>query len=183
MKKTLIYIVIAAVIVGIIYLIANQKEQYFAKVPLNGNNSVFNVTKYKYIDTVIKLGLDNIGLKKTIVVVKPLTESLKGKLLDENRQLVAHVHGSNGVYTIWVDDSGMSRNEFIDVFSHECWHIKQYETKRLVVGGKYPKWLGKEYDLETTAYMDRPWEIEAYNKQANIKKYIVSKVYPDESKK
>ena len=74
--KKIIYLLGALLIGYLIYLIANQKEDYFNKVKLSTSNSIYNRTKYKYLDTIVSVALDKVNMKGAFVIIKPLGEDL-----------------------------------------------------------------------------------------------------------
>ena len=175
MKKILIIVIIALLSAFFVYKMVTYKEKPFAKISLTSNNTIYNITDKKYLDTIVNLALDRVKVKGTIVVIKPLSNLMKNALIKDDRKLVAHVIGNNNSYVIFID-SNNNRNTFIEVLSHECWHVKQYQTKRLIANLKEPGVVlfnKVKYNTSNTPYIERPWEVEAFEKQSDIKNYIL----------
>lgn len=150
-------------------MIKNQKETYFKQIKLDTFNLVFNNTEHEYIDTILNVGLTELNLKNIVVTVIPLNENTK-RSFQSNGELKAHIREQDGYYYIWIDE--LNRYENIEVLSHELIHLKQYYDKRLVLDGNTPIWLGKEYSLESVPYESRPWEIEAFSNEKELKNKI-----------
>jgi len=89
-------------------------------------------------------------------------------------------------YLIRLNYSGIkSFNKMLEVLSHELIHVAQYATRKMrILSGSFSVAYGKDhYNSLRLPYMERPWEIEAHekeyilysnavNKSKNIKAYI-----------
>lgn len=51
---------------------------------------------------------------------------------------------------------------------HEMIHLSQYESGRLRRSGNTLIWDGRMYDDNSTPYLERPWELDAFNKHTQI---------------
>lgn len=166
-KKTLkiVGIIIGILLLGIIILvITKQKEKPFKKITINSTNVIINSTSKTYIDTILFVGLNELEIENITIFVQPLTDKIKTRLNDMEYQ--ALVTGENGFYTLFVGDYG--REHLITILSHELTHLKQYETKRLILANNIPFWEGKEWKVQGILYTDRPWEEEAFNNQIQL---------------
>lgn len=163
------------IIIFLIYKFYKPTENYFKPVVLDYNNSVFIYNDKKYLDTIIKVGLKNLDIKDVMVIVYPLTSELKN-IFGSDTELKAHIRENAGFqYFIWIDD--ISRNESIKVLSHELIHLKQYNTSELTFHNDTLKWKGKIYDLNQYQYNDRPWEIDAFSKENELRDKITKELY------
>ena len=178
MNKTLKTIIVLLGIIAISYLfyllIQSNKEAYFNSIQFKNENYINNRTDMKFTDTILRVGLDKLGLKDVVVLVQPLTESAK-QSLGPDTQLKAHVRQEQNGYIVWMDN--ISRTEALTVLSHEILHIKQYESGRLVVNGTNVIFDGKQYDINEIPYEQRNWEIEAFHDQTEMETYIRDILY------
>jgi hypothetical protein len=148
-----------------IYKLTTIKERTFKLVHLEKRNFIQNKTDKPYLDSIIHVGMNELGIDGTFIIIKPLTEEAKQQFSNE-LELKAHIKGLGKQYVIWVDD--MDRDETITVFSHELIHLRQYYTGKLVVSNKLIKWddqIIPVNELSTINYNSRPWEIEAFQEQ------------------
>ena len=133
-KKWLLSILV--ILLGVILLIIyTPKEQYFNEINLNNDNFVRNTTEISYLDTIIKVGLDELELKQVVVFTRGIT-------IEDDREdfeLIAHIkEGLNNVYLLEINKK--SRNDMIGIVSHELIHLRQLYTNRLVVASDYIIW-------------------------------------------
>lgn len=172
--KTLLIVSIVLVIVGLlILLINNQKESYFKSVELSLNNTVINNGLPKYMDTVIVVSLDVANVKGINLVLDKLSEEAKRQF--SGGDLKAHMRYAYNYFYLFTDD--YSRDESIEVFSHEVIHVQQYFSNDLIYNGVKVYWKGQEFDLNEIEYNDRPWEKEAFEKQGEISKQVKNILY------
>ena len=175
--KTVLIVVVVLLLGVLVYKLITYKTRplYFKSVTFENTNYVANNTELKYVDTVIRVGLDLLEIHNVQILIKPLTQKAKDQFAKDGIELKAHIRESNGGYTVWIDD--LTKDEMITVLSHELIHLKQYSDNRLSVVGSNVIWLGEFNDLSVTGYEDRPWEIEAFNKQAQMRSDILKIVY------
>lgn len=158
-------IVLVVLLLGIlILLITKQKEKPFKKITINSTNIVINTTNETYLDTIVLVGLNEIGITGITVNIAPMNDQIRKRLTDMDYQ--ALVAGENGFYTLFVVE--LDRNRYITVISHELTHLKQYQTKRLIINNNVPFWEGKEFEVRGVEYSDRPWEYEAFSNQPEL---------------
>lgn len=177
MKKWII-ILIAILIIGIItFFIVNQKEKYFNHIVIE-NNSIFNTIRDKnYLDTIIYAGVKSLEIDDLIIVVRPLTkENIENLSFDDKLELKAHIQGMDDTYIIWINPNE-SRNDYIEILSHELIHLKQYYTKELFIVNNNIYWRNENININDYTYEKRPWEIEAFSNQKELEKKMINILY------
>ncbi len=178
MKKIwLVLLIIVGLLIGLYFIIKSSQTKsvkQFKIVQLDTTNLIVNNMDEKYIDTIINVGLNKLGISGVIVLVNPLPPEVKAKFSSE-LELKAHIREHQGFYYIWIDK--LSKDETIDVLSHELIHLLQYHTKRLVVNGNTPIWEGNVYELNNVPYHSRPWESEAFDNSNDLKYKILETLY------
>lgn len=145
--------------------ISSYHEKTFKKFDIKSTNMIANRTKDNYLDSIIYVGLNELGIDSIAVTIRPITEEAK-KQFDSDGTLEAYIIGKNRQYIIFLDD--MSRDKAITVLSHEMIHLQQYSTRRLIVQEYGVIWDGRSYfgyELFDLKYENRPWEIEAFADQ------------------
>lgn len=172
--KILLALLIGAVIL-LLPLLLNRKTrpEYFKQVQLNETIQVVNNTDQQYLDTIVSIGLDQLGIADVTVLLYPLSETLKQS---SGGDLFAHIRESDGTFYIFLDDK-LDRSEAITVISHELIHLKQYYEKRFIYKDGTVTWMGIKYKLEQIAYDERPWENEAFINHADLSKKIETFLY------
>jgi len=169
MKKKIIKIL--GIILGILLLIfivwkiITYEEKYFNKFDFNKNHTVFNMTDIDYLDTIIHSGLQSIKIDNIIVVIKPMIDK-KNLQIPDNINIKAYIIGEGIQYIIYIDK--MSKNENINVLSHELIYLEQYYTKKLIIKKDTIIWDDHIINIELLTYEERPWEKEAFNNQHNL---------------
>lgn len=179
MNKKLLKIVgiILAILllIFIIYKIATYKEPMFNKFPFEKNHYVFNTTEVNYLDTIVHSGLQKLEIDSVIVLVKPLVN--KQGLLPGDMDVKAHIKGENCQYIIYIDK--FSREEYIQILSHELIHLKQYYKHefKLEGNGTIPIWKGDTINVKNYTYENRPWEKEAYGNSSKLAEEMKKLLY------
>lgn len=169
MKETLVtllkYFILPLLVVGLILLAILYKEAPYKQTILNKHASVvFNTTDKSYLDSVVYVGLDHLNITDVIMVIRPMSES-KAKV-DNDMMLKAHIVGDDRSYVMYVGD--LNRSEAITVISHELIHLHQYYTNKLQVVNGLVIWQQEPVDINEVSYKDRPWEVEAFQKQREL---------------
>jgi hypothetical protein len=180
MKKSKIILIILLLIVLFLglYFLKRKPEVPFKDIELpNTSNFINNRTENKYLDTVILLAADRLGIDAAIISVFPMNEQVRINFERENNiSLTAFIIGSDYRYAIYTQD--LDRMESITVLSHELIHLKQYQTKRLVIiGNGVVEWEGQKIDVNLIPYNDRPWEREAFREETKISKDLKKILY------
>lgn len=168
-KSTILTILIILGLIGLYFLIAHlNKVQYYNKVKLSDKNYVFNFTKDKYVDTIVMVGLDQLGVKECSVTIEDMPDRIKQLFYDQNQlNLQATVFGDNFMFDILTSE--LNRNEAILIISHELIHLKQYNSGRLVkLDDGFVTFDNKVYKVTDIPYNNRPWEKEAFDQQYEL---------------
>lgn len=174
MKKThyiLIGIVIALVI-GILVLVTTTKEKPFKKIIFDKENLIQNVTTMRYLDTVVYTGLKILNIKHVNVIILPIKNKPD---LGSDIEAKAYIVYYMDRYYVFIDEMG--KEESIDVLSHELIHLQQYHNKTLIINSQIAIWKNKPYIVKDVLYNDRPWEIDAFQKQNELRNKINNTIY------
>lgn len=153
------------------------QEQTFKQFDIETTNMVANRTEDNYLDSVVYVGLNELGMDSIAVTIRPITDEVKQQF-DSEGTLKAHILGRGRQYIIFLDDMG--RDESIKVLSHELIHLRQYVTQKLILHKNEVIWDGKvisEYKVSESKYNDRPWEIEAFAEQRQLESKIRNILY------
>lgn len=170
-----IWIFLFTLLLLVVLVIAlSKQDRTFNKVELSYDNHVTNYTKYTYVDTIVYVGLDSIGMCDMTVEVKRLTEEAKANF-GTGIELKGMIYGAGHHYTLWLDDA--SREEHIVTVAHELIHLRQYYSKQLIYDGFYVYWNRAKYDLKETDYYTRPWEADAFEHEVGLSRKIRSALY------
>jgi hypothetical protein len=172
-KKIIIWILVLIALVTI-FILLYKPEKSFSRIELNKSSYVTNNTKYPYIDTIIHVGLDSIGIKGVAIQVRELTKESKAAL-GENVELKGALYGYGNQYLMFVSEG--SRQNHISIVSHELIHLRQYYTNRLIYNGTFVYFDSVKYNLSDVDYFSRPWEKEAFEKETKLSNQIISKLY------
>ena len=157
--------------------IGTYQEQTFKQFDIETTNMVANRTEDNYLDSVVYVGLNELGMDSIAVTIRPITDEVKQQF-DSEGTLKAHILGRGRQYIIFLDD--MSRDESIKVLSHELIHLRQYVTQKLILHKNEVIWDGEvisEYKVSESKYADRPWEIEAFAEQRKLESKIRNILY------
>jgi hypothetical protein len=179
MKKILILLLVLLLLGGLIWLLSTRKPVVYQPVTLSETNGILNTTPYAYLDTVVDVGLAQLGVVGLNVLVQPMNDRIRTRFEEaEGAALEAYIAEWLDGYVICVNGD-LGRNRAIDVMAHELWHLSQYQSKRLVLlGGSEVLWLGTRYDVLTLPYAERPWEREAFREQGPLARAIRQQLLP-----
>lgn len=173
-NKFWIIVSVVLLLIALVMWLSQQEEKPFKRVHLTQNNVVANYTDMNFLDTIAHVGLDTLGLCDITLYIKPLSKNAKDNFGSEI-ELKALMYGHGDEYVIWIDHIG--KEEGINVISHELIHLLQYRSRELVYEGFYVYWNRAKYDIKETAYMSRPWEVDAFERQAPLQRTIRSVLY------
>lgn len=180
-RLTLILICIVLVILFAIEVIIHTppSPHYYNHIPLTrySKNTVVNTTPYKYMDTVVIVGLDNLNVHGVSVVIQKLDADSRKLFANSNElDLSAAIVGNKKQFVIYVSEANSL--ECIPIISHELIHLVQYNRGRLqIVSPTDVLWEGTRINVNDYSYEDRPWEKEAYEKEVGLSQKIKSKLY------
>lgn len=166
MKKIILIVTSIILIITLVFLVFKTKndEPYFNQVNLSQYNIIGNSTPLTYYDTILSVGLSEVGISGIIITIYPLSDAAKDN--SQISELKAHVRYANGVFYLFIDE--LNKQEAIRVISHEVIHIEQYLSKRLVYEDGRVFWEGEEYQLNNVEYEVRPWENDAFMKDGPL---------------
>jgi hypothetical protein len=179
MKRFLILLLVLLLVGGLIWLLSTSKPVVYQPVTLSETNGILNTTPYTYLDTVVDVGLAELGVVGLNVLVQPMSDRIRTRFEEaEGAALEAYIAEWLDGYVICVNGD-LGRKRAIDVMAHELWHLSQYQSKRLVLlGGSEVLWLGTRYDVLTLPYAERPWEREAFREQGPLARAIRQRLLP-----
>lgn len=181
MKKIAFILLSILLIVSLIWWVVQTpapKPTTYKKVTLSERNLIWSTTEWTYLDTIVSVGMDELGIKDMEVLIQPMNERIKSKFEEgsDDIQLKAYVSQWIRGYVISVDGD-LGKDAAIDIMSHELIHLVQYEDSSLVVGdGTEVIWLGAKYDILHVPYDERPWEKSAFRKQTELADKIRAKI-------
>lgn len=179
MKKSNLYIVLGILILLIVLLVvylANKQEKPFNQVQLDlQKNSIINLTSYDYYDTIVHVGLKEMGFEGIDLQISALSDNAIQNFQANGGDLYAHLRESNGKFYLFIRPS--SKEQSITIISHELIHLEQYLTKRLVYNNGLVTWDGKVYGVDEVSYNLRPWEDEAFQRETELSNKISQILY------
>lgn len=159
-------------VISLFIIFNNEKDVPFSKKIFNDNNIVVNQSEMVYADTIVLAGLHGLNIK----YVRVLISDLDIKMID-NMEYQAYIFPvANNTYVIRIKN--LLREDAIEVLSHELIHLKQIHDQILINDGNMIYWGIIRYDIEhLPEYFDRPWEIDAFNRQQGLKQKIKTLLY------
>lgn len=82
----------------------------------------------------------------------------------------------------WVQiQSTLSFNDIGKTICHEMVHVKDFISGKMkIVGEGKRSWCGKVYDIETTPYLDQPWEQHAMSLEVSLFHRVITKKDQDD---
>jgi len=96
MKNTIIkyagIILLILLIIFGIYKLATTKEKTFRLVNIEKNNFIQNKTDKPYLDSIVHVGMNELGVSGTYIIIRPLTKEVKQQFSNE-LQFKAHIKG------------------------------------------------------------------------------------------
>lgn len=175
-NKWTIGFVIFALILFLLVILLSKEEETFNVIELSNKNLVSNRGSKTYLDTIVQVGLDQLGIEGETVIVK---EQPVARDLGDEFESEAYIIYQQGQSIIFITPR-INRISAIEIISHELIHLEQYRTERLqILKGGYVCWENDTIDITTTPYDKRPWEDEAFNYgpllEEDIKKVLYNK--------
>lgn len=171
------WILIVALALGTLFIIYESRQIFMEKpfkvVTLHKESLVINETKIPYLDTIVHLGLAELHIPKTLVMIRTLDPSQA--MSDSGLEIKAYVIEEKGQYLIFIQS--MDRKESLLVLSHEMIHIAQFYLGDVKVMNKGILWKKEALISMDTPYEQRPWEIEAFALQGELNKRLSKQLY------
>ena len=170
-NKNTVLIVLAIIIVGILILLLTKKETTFRTYTSLNNNYIQNFVQSKtYLDTIVMVGLDRLGIGGYSVQIRPQQGTVK---IDDEYSTEAFILGNENQSVIYTKES-LGRGTAIKILAHELIHLEQYKSGKIKrVGTKGVEWDGELIeDITTIPYNEREWEKEAFDRGRVLEKEI-----------
>jgi len=170
-NKNTVLIVLAIIIVGILILLLTKKETTFRTYTSLNNNYIQNFVQSKtYLDTIVMVGLDRLGIGGYSVQIRPQQGTVK---IDDEYSTEAFILGNEYQSVIYTKES-LGRGTAIKILAHELIHLEQYKSGKIKrVGTKGVEWDGELIeDITTIPYNEREWEKEAFDRGRVLEKEI-----------
>jgi hypothetical protein len=173
-NKWTIGFIIFGLILFIMVLILSKPEESFKTIELSNKNFVLNQGSKPYLDTIIQVGLDKMGIEGHTMLIK---EQESKRDLGDEFSSEAFILYRNNQSIIFIKPS-LTRTKAIKILSHELVHLQQYLDERLIVfDNGYVCWENDTLDFKQILYDKRPWEIEAFNYSPIIEEDIKLALY------
>lgn len=174
-KNTLLIILLILSIIGLILLVVKKEEPFRTYIPINANYVQNNVQSKTYLDTIVMVGLDKLGIGGYSVLIRPQEGSIK---IDDEYSTEAFIIGNAFQSVIYTKES-LSRGTAIKILAHELIHLQQYKSGKLVkLEGANVQWNGNIInDITSIPYNEREWEKEAFEKGKDLEKEIRIELY------
>ena len=166
-NRNIIIIVLVILLAVLTTVLITYREKTFNIIELGKENAVLNRTDKLYLDTIVSVGLNELGIAGITVLIDPLEK----ELTTEEFEILAHIIGTQNQFIIFTNE--FSREKALEVMSHELIHLQQYNTGRLVKTDGGVIWEGYYIEsIEEIPYMARPWELEAFVLGENLKRTL-----------
>lgn len=179
MKNNIFKLLIGFTILLLIYLVFFDKTPDFILTDdIKKSNIVNSYVNDSNVEDIIYIGMDLLDIDSTTVNLFNLPEFLKyNKINNEIFIINALIYKNfDNTYTIYINDSS-PKNELNLYLSHELIHLNQYYNNRLnILFGGIIKFDSLHYIVKNVNYLERPWEMEAFEKQDSLL-YEIESVY------
>lgn len=173
-KWTPILVIILLLLFSLILYLSLKPEKEFKIVELSNKNFVTNRGSKTYLDTIVQVGLDQMGIENETIMVK---EQPIQRDLGDDFESEAYIIYQKGQSIIFIKPN-LNRLKAIEIISHELIHLEQYRTGRLeILKGGYVCWENDTIDVPSVPYNKRPWEDEAFNYSPLLEEDIKSVLY------
>jgi hypothetical protein len=175
MKKNIIKIVIGVILLVVFVLLISRlkfEDKPFNQVELSVYNKIVNNVCPTYYDTVLSVALEQMGIIGQTIVVNKLTDGAKSNF---DGVLKAHVRYHDGIFYLFTEE--FNRKESIEVLCHEVIHIQQYTSNFLTFEDGFVIWFDEPIELNSREYEQRPWELDAFNREGDLIKLVENILY------
>lgn len=173
-KWSILFVVFLLLLLTFAIFLSIKPEKTFKIIELSNKNLVSNRGSRTYLDTIVQVGLDQMGIEGETVIVK---EQPVARDLGDEFESEAYIIYQKGQSIIFITPR-INRTSAIEIISHELIHLEQYRTERLqILKGGYVCWENDTIDVTTTPYDKRPWEDEAFNYGPLLEEDIKSVLY------
>jgi hypothetical protein len=175
-KSTIIISIVVILLLSILIYLSTRPEEKFKVVKLSNKNFVLNQGSRPYLDTIIQVGLDKMGIEGHTMLIK---EQERKQDLGDEFSSEAFIMYKNNQSIIFIKPS-LTRTKSIKILSHELVHLQQYLDERLIVfENGYVCWENDTLDFRQIPYDKRPWEREAFNYSPILEEDIKKVLYTE----
>lgn len=172
MKKNIIWVILSFIVLlfilwGIGRLIDRYKESNRNHYDFPSTIEVNNYTEHIKSDTIIMILLNKVYNYDTMQInLYKMRDIFNNSNYDIKMYVVSNYAAHS--YNIFINNENMSENDLMEYFSHEVVHIDQMERGDLIIynnNDDYCYYMGEVIIYSKVPYKERPFEIEAFNKQ------------------
>lgn len=170
MNKKILIVIVVFLLALLGLILFGPKVEFKGDVSYERHSDVYNQTDKPYIDDILHVGLNYLNIKSVIVIVKEIDKNLS---IDGQYDAKASLRTNNYQYLISLHD--MKKREAIMTLAHELIHLHQYYVNDLYVGVRgeediifYKNQVFPVNTLNQIPYMERPWEIDAFERQKEL---------------
>jgi hypothetical protein len=180
-NKFLKYFILLIGLIIILFTIFYKPTKFTLTDEYIRNNTVtVNISKNKeYIENITYVGLHILDIDSATVNIFDMPNIIKRNNFLNGYTIKAFIiNNFKNDYTIFIDFNEPLNNLLI-ILSHEFIHLEQYHSGRLelLFGGSIIKYNDNLYILKNIKYNNRPWEIDAFDKEFNLSTDIKSILY------
>jgi hypothetical protein len=181
MKRFLLWLLFFILTIYIFNSCSCERKEYINSVEqYKKSNIIIDYIDNNYIQNIIYIGLYELKIDSVIVNLYYLPNNLKSIYSDNkiyiiNALILKNVENN---YSIFVNNNSINDNKIIQYIAHELIHLQQFKTNRLIIYNTQNliRFDNKLYFTLETNYESRPWEIEAFDKQNELRMKIISKL-------
>jgi len=182
MKKKWVWIIIAAIIVLVGFIIfINVRQKKLDARPFNVYEypetiKIINGTEFSKADTIIlSLAHQVFKFDSVQILLYYIPDHLNSGEM-EFYGIVQQTPFDKNKFLILVNRK-LDLTDLFTTLSHEFVHIDQYKRGDLEIIGKYAVWQGDTLDMTQVKYETRPFEKEAFGNQRVIAKEVKEFLY------
>jgi hypothetical protein len=172
-KKNLAIATIIIIVVGIfcysIYQSIKFESVAFNTVDLSkSKNDVVNFSSVPYLDTLAHVMMTELKLENTEIILYDVTDAVRSNIFKSEIVNGFVVERFDGILQVFVYPS-KTRVKTFQILAHEIIHVSQVANKKLqVLNSSTAVWDSDTLNIKEIEYMNRGWEIEAYNNQNRL---------------
>jgi hypothetical protein len=169
-KNTILVVLAIILLLGIILLVTKKEITFRTYTSLNSNSIQNFVESKTYLDTIVMVGLDKLGIGGYSVQIRPQQGTAK---IDDEFTAEAFILGNQYNSVIYTKES-LNRYSAIKILAHELIHLEQYRSGKIKkLGNGSIEWNGELIeDITTIPYNEREWEKEAFDRGSDLEKEI-----------
>ncbi len=172
--KHLVVLILCFVLIGrLTYQIQQSKHaKYFEKKELVTTNTIYNLDADPMLDTILAVGLKIYQIDNIQIGIRYTTN--RKAIISGEYHIDAYTVNEGNCYIITIIET--DRKNSIRLIAHELTHVKQLYDKRVIVNNDQVIWEGEEIN-PIPEYMERPWEIEAFQYELDLIQKIENELY------